>query len=190
MIHGETEVPMKMDGTMKSLGVKFDMHVDNQVLLKECIDMVREKGDRILIANGRRRDKMLAVGVCLLTNVIYRSQHCPWHLEKYEKLDTAYVGLVKKVAKLIRGFPRRLIFADKKDGGLGITSTLAPAMERKREMMLDLVHRGGATGRAMEGQISRMMRDAGQGGLSPCRRLLWPALGELATGLSSGISHW
>ena len=25
------EVEMKSDGTMKSLGVKFDMHVDNQV---------------------------------------------------------------------------------------------------------------------------------------------------------------
>jgi hypothetical protein len=24
-----TDVPMRMDGTMKSLGVKFDMHVDN-----------------------------------------------------------------------------------------------------------------------------------------------------------------
>jgi hypothetical protein len=88
LIHGKkwekTEVPMKMDGTMKSLGVKFDMHVDNQVQLRECIETVKGKGDRILIANGRRRDKMLAVGVCLLTNIVYRSQHCPWHLEEYE----------------------------------------------------------------------------------------------------------
>jgi len=50
--------------------------------------------------------------------------------------------------------------------------------------MLELVHRGGAPGIAMEGQISRMMREAGQGGLGPCRRHLWPALSELATGLS------
>ena len=100
-------------------------------------------------------------------------------------MDTSYVGLVKKVAKLIKGFPRRLIFADKKDGGLGITSTLSAAMERKRKMMLDLVHRGVAPGRAMEGKISRMMRDAGQGGLGPCRRHLWPALGDLARGISS-----
>jgi hypothetical protein len=62
-------------------------------------------------------------------------------------------------------------------------------MERKREMMLDLVHRGGASGRAMEGQISRMMRDAGQGGLGPCRRHLWPELGDLATGLSSLVRY-
>ena len=177
LIHGanweKTEVPMKMDGTMKSLGVKFDMHVDNQVQLRECIETVKEKGDKVLIANGRRRDKMLAVGICLLTNIVYRSQHCPWHLEEYEKLDTAYVGLVKKVAKLIRGFPRRLIFADNKDGGLGVTSTLAAAMERKRKTMLDLVHRGGAAGRAMEGQISRLMRDAGQGGGALFYRLSW-----------------
>ena len=41
IIHGkdweETNIPMKMDGTMKSLGVKFDMYVDNQVQLRECV---------------------------------------------------------------------------------------------------------------------------------------------------------
>ena len=76
---------MKMDGTMKSLGVKFDMHVDNQVQLRECIETVKEKGDRILIADGRRRDKMLVVGVCLLTIIVYRSQHCPWHIGGYTR---------------------------------------------------------------------------------------------------------
>jgi len=120
---------------------------------------------------------------------VYRSQHCPWHLEEFEKLDSAYVGLVKRIAKLIRGFPTRLIFADKKDGGLGVTSTLTAAMDRKRKSMLELVHRGGAPGIAMEGQIARMMREAGQGGLGPCRRHLWTALGELATGLSSLVRY-
>ena len=37
----------------------------------------------------------------------------------------------------------------------------------------------------MEGQLSRMMREAGQGGIGPCIRHLWTSLGELATGLSS-----
>ena len=50
VIHGaswtSTEVPMKIDGTMKSLGVKFDMHVDNQVQLRECIETVKVKGIR------------------------------------------------------------------------------------------------------------------------------------------------
>jgi hypothetical protein len=41
----------------------------------------------------------------------------------------------------------------------------------------------------MEGQISRMMREAGQGGLGPCRRHLWTALGPLATGLSSLVRY-
>ena len=122
---------MKMDGTMKSLGVKFDMHVDNQVQLKECVETISEKGDKILIADARRRDKMLAVGISLLTNIVYRSQHCPWHIEEYQELDKAYVGLVKKVAKLIKGFPTRLILADKRDGGLGITSILIASMERE-----------------------------------------------------------
>jgi len=106
-------------------------------------------------------------------------------LEEYEKLDKKYVGLVKKVAKLIKGFPTKLILADRKDGGLGVTSTLTAAMERKRKMMIEMVHRGGAVGIAMEGQISRLMRDAGQGGLGPCKRHLWTSLGTLATGLSS-----
>ena len=79
-----------MDGTMKSLGVKFDMHLDNQVQLKECIETVNEKGDRILIADARRRDKMLAVGISLLTNIVYRSQHWHWHLEEYQVLDKEY----------------------------------------------------------------------------------------------------
>ena len=174
IIHGkgwvETKVPMKMDGTMKSLGVKFDMHGDNQVQLKECIDTVNEKGDKILIADARRRDKMLAVGISLLTNVVYRSQHCPWHLEEYQALDKGYVSLVKKVSKLINGFSTRLILADKKDGGLGINSILIASMERKRKTMLDLVHRGGSAGVAIEGQLSRMMREAGQGGIGPIRR--------------------
>ena len=76
------------------------MHVDNQVQLRESIETVKEKGERITIADGRRRDKMLAVGICLLTNVVYRSQHCPWHLEEFEKLDSAYVGLVKRKKNL------------------------------------------------------------------------------------------
>jgi hypothetical protein len=105
LIHGKdwkkTEVEMKMDGTMKCLGVKFDMHVDNQVQLAEYIETVDSKGDKIVMADVRRRDKMLAVGYCLLQNIVYRSQHCPWHLEEFEELDRKYVGLVKKVAKLI-----------------------------------------------------------------------------------------
>jgi hypothetical protein len=104
---------------MKCLGVKFDMHVDNQVQLAECIETVDSKGDKIVMADVRRRDKMLAVGYCLLQNIVYRSQHCPWHLEEFEELDRKYVGLVKKVAKLIKGFPTKLILADRKDGGCG-----------------------------------------------------------------------
>ena len=49
-------------------------------------------GDKISSADGRRRDKMLAVGICLLTNIVYWSQHCPWHLGEYEELDSAYAG--------------------------------------------------------------------------------------------------
>jgi hypothetical protein len=58
-------------------------------------------------------------------------------------------------------------------------------MDRKRKSLLDLVHRKGPTAIAMEGQISRLMRDAGQGGLGACRRHLWLSLNHLATGLSS-----
>ena len=183
------EVEMKMDGTMKSLGVLFDMHVDNQVQLRECIKTIEDKGEKILQADARKRDKMLAVGYNLLTNVVYRSQHSPWHLEEYELLDKSYVGLVRKVSKLIKGFPSKLITVDRKDGGLGVTTITLASMERKRKNMLDLVHRRGSMGIAMEGQISRMMREAGQGGLGPCRRHLWTALGELATGLSS-LVRW
>ena len=68
---------MKMDGTMKSLGVKFDMHVDNQIQKMECIEAIKLKGDKIMQVEARRRDKMLAVGYCLVTNVVYGSQHCP-----------------------------------------------------------------------------------------------------------------
>ena len=39
------------------------MHVDNQEQLREWVETVGEKGDRILIADARRRDKMLAVGI-------------------------------------------------------------------------------------------------------------------------------
>jgi hypothetical protein len=99
------------------------------------------------------------------------------------------VGLVKRVAKLIKGFPTRLILADKRDGGLGIKSSLTAAMERKRINMLDMVHRTGAMRIAMEGQISRLMRDAGHGGIGPCRRHLWTTLGGPATGLSS-LVRW
>ena len=49
--------------------------------------------------------------------------------------------MVKRIAKLIKGFPTRLIFADKKDGGLGVILTLTAAMDRKRKSMLELVHR-------------------------------------------------
>ena len=34
---------MKMDGTMKSLGVKYDMHVDNQVQKWDYINTIKEK---------------------------------------------------------------------------------------------------------------------------------------------------
>ena len=100
---------MKMDGTMKSLGVKFDMHVDNQIQKMECIETIKLKGDKIMQVEARRRDKMLAVSYCLVTNVVYRSQHCPWHLEEYEELEKTYLGLVRRVLKLIPGFPSKLI---------------------------------------------------------------------------------
>ena len=72
---------------MKSLGVKFDMHVDNQVHKHECIATITEKGVKINQAQARRRDKLLSLTYILLTNVVYRSQHCPWHLEEFEELE-------------------------------------------------------------------------------------------------------
>jgi hypothetical protein len=128
---------------------------------------------------------MLAFSYVLLTNVVYRSQHCPWHLEEYERLDSAYISLVRKVAKFIKGFPSRLITIDRKDGGLGVRSILCASMDRKRKSLLDLIHRKGSSSLSMEGQISRLMRDAGQGGLGPIRRHLWLSLSHLATGLST-----
>ena len=85
---------------------------------------------------ARRRDKILAVGYCLVTNVVDRTQHCPWHLEEYEELEKTYLGLVRKVLKLIPGFPSKLILMGKKEGGLGVTSTITAAMERKRKKLI------------------------------------------------------
>ena len=96
VIHGAawtpTEVPMKMDGTMKSLGVKFDMHVDNQVQLRECIETVKVKGDEISSANGRRRDKMLAVGICPLTKLYTGVNTAHGILENMRKLTQPTLG--------------------------------------------------------------------------------------------------
>ena len=181
------KVEMKMDGTMKSLGVKFDMHVDNQVQKRDCIGTIKEKGEKINQADARRRDKLLALSYILLTNVVYRSQHCPWHLEEYHEVESAYIKQVKRAVKLIPGYPTRLIIMNRRDGGLGVTSTITAAMERKRKNLLDLAHRPGAMGLAMQSQLSRMMRDAGRGGIGPCRIHLWPALGDQATGLSALI---
>ena len=181
------EVEMKTDGTMKSLGVKFDMHVDNQVQLMECENKIKETGEQVFRVEARKRDRMLALGYCLLTNIVYRTQHCPWHLHEFEKLDKSYLALVRKAARLIPGFPSRLITIDRKDGGLGVTSTVVAAMERKRKMMLILANSKGAASTAMLSQISRMLREAGQGGLGPVKWRLWPALGDLATGLSALI---
>ena len=38
---------------------------------------------------------------------------------------------------------------------------------------------------AMQGQLSRALRDAGQGGIGPCRTHLWASLNPKATGLSA-----
>ena len=161
------------------------MHVDNQVQKHECIATITEKGVKINQAQARRRDKMLALSYILLSNVVYRSQHCPWHLEEFEELETAYIKQVKKAAKLINGFSTRLITINRRDGGPGITSsTITAAMERKRKSLLNLTHREGAMSLAMQGQLSRMLREAGQGGIGPCRTHLWTALSNLATGLS------
>ena len=162
-----TEVEMKSDGTMKSLGVKFDMHVDNQVQKRECIEAIKTKGHHINQADARKRDKILALSYILLTNVVYRSQHCPWHLEEYEELEKAYINQIKKASKLINGYPTRIITLNRTNGGLGITSTVTAAMQRKLKNLLDFVHRGGAMSLAMQGQLSRALRDAGQGGIGP-----------------------
>ena len=61
---------MKEDGTMKSLGVKVDMHLSNTIQLKECTETIKSKGEEILQVNARVRDKMLAIGYCLRTNVV------------------------------------------------------------------------------------------------------------------------
>ena len=181
------EVEMKKDGTMKSLGVKIDMHLSNTIQLKECIETIRNKGEEIRQVDARVRDKMLAIGYCLRTNVVYRTQHCSWHLEDYEEVEKEYINLIRKVAKLIPGFPERLITADRKDGGMGVISTITAAMERKRIMLLGQIHKGGQAGLAMEGQIERAMRDSGRGGLGLRRNQIWNTLGENATGLTALI---
>ena len=81
------------------------MHVDNQVQKRDCINTIREKGERINQADARRRDKLLALSYILLTNIVYRSQHCPWHLEEFAELESAYIKQVKRAIKLIPGYP-------------------------------------------------------------------------------------
>ena len=102
-------------------------------------------------------------------------------------MESAYIKQVKRAIKLIPGYPTRLIIMNRREGGLGVTSTITAAMERKRKSLLDLAHRPGAMGLAMQSQLSRMMREAGRGGLGPCRMHLWTPLGKFATGLSSLI---
>ena len=119
--------------------------------------------------------------------MVYRTQHCSWHLEDYEEVELEYINLVRKVAKLTPGFPERLITVDRKDGGMGVISTITASMERKRIMLLEQVHKGGQAGLAMEGKIERAMRDSGRGRLGLRINRIWNTLVENATGLTALI---
>ncbi len=44
------------------------MHVDNQIQKMECIETIKLKGEKIMQIEARKRDKMLAVSYCLVTN--------------------------------------------------------------------------------------------------------------------------
>jgi len=180
---------IKMDGTMKVLGVKMDMHLTNIIQKNECEETIIMLSDKIRRASARTRDRVMVAGLCIRTNVVYRAQHCGWQLKDYLDLDKKYLGVIREFSFLLRNFPTKLMISNRQDGGLGILSITNAVMERKRKCLLEQGNAGGMIGVAMRSQICRIIRDAGRGGLGMTKKVLWTSVREWGTGLSA-LVEW
>ena len=115
---------------------------------------------------------------CFRSTVAYRMQYCVWGLDKYEKLDKIYSGIVRGITRNLKGYPSKPLWALAVDGGLGLQSLIDYSQRCKLRLLLKNIDRDDTTGKAFESLVSRALRSAGTGGLRWRGQIIRPNLGK------------
>ena len=69
------------------------------------MEMIIEKGEKIMSGFARSRDRTLALGCIVRQGVVYKTSNCAWEMKKYWDLDDVFTKLAIKATLNMQSFP-------------------------------------------------------------------------------------
>ena len=115
-------VPVKDTGTIKMLGMTFDIHGPQHTQAQATILRIG-RASAILGAQRAVDNAVLTATVSSLTRASYTAQFTDWTAAALPALDTKFNQLYRRLSGNMPTFPTRLLYLPASSGGLGLPAS-------------------------------------------------------------------
>jgi hypothetical protein len=167
IIHGqgwtEAAVTLQGDGSLKHLGVFWDMDMTNYSQRQALMTRLRGALAHVTTRKASAGAKWMTIKTCIFPQVAYVAKFMPWSLQEFDALEQLVSQAIKVITKNRRDTAAALLYGPTSHAGLGFTSLTDVIHQQKltifRKMMLT-TDRG-----AMLGMMGRVGDASGHTGV-------------------------
>ena len=112
-------IPMLSDGTMKHLGVVWDMSLHNQSMFDRIFQDATTALDLIVKSSHSATVRLAVIKTSLMNSLVYETKFTTWSLQQYQQIDTLFNKAYRLISKNQRTFPTKLLYLKQDHLGLG-----------------------------------------------------------------------
>ena len=167
LLHGKgwspSPLPLQCNGTLKYLGVLWNMSTGNGEQLDTALQTIKAFCDHILVKKSSNNMKLMVLQRCLLMAINYFAKFTTWPLKDYLTIDKAVARYYRLLTLNKKDFPLRLLFASRQHGGLGLYRPTDLAHKAKLSLVLSLPLLGHSNMHTISSLVSRGFRLNGLG---------------------------
>ena len=157
------ELPLLNDGSLKHLGIIWDMSTGNGEQLSTAKSTISSFCEHIAVCKSSNNMKLLVMQKCLLMAINYFAKFTTWSLQQYREIDKLVARYYRTFTCNKRDFPERLLYASRLHGGLGLSRPSDLAQKAKLSLIIALPLLGSLNHHTINSLISRGFRYNGLG---------------------------
>ena len=158
-----TQVPLKLTGHFRFLGVWFDCNLGNKngTHLSLLSQRLNKSCEVVKSSRSIPFAKLEVLRSTLNPRMIYGARFCDWFWSELLQQDTKPAALARAAWNHMKGYPAAVLFQEGQGGGQGISCLSARILDAKQAMVLRLLHRNDMAGLALKTMIARLARQLG-----------------------------
>ena len=127
-------VPLKTNGSLKHLGVTWDMELGNDTQRNQLENYLSEALAYIVARRASTQCKILAITKCVIPKILYVCKFMGWTLAQYDHLESLISRALRQILKLPHSFPSELLYISKSESGMGFDSLVDITHRAKHRM--------------------------------------------------------